>query len=106
MNNFTYISKCKTCGEFRGLLVDEKDPAKITRGFCCCEPEGWEICSRHKGHARRRFSTVKITSSDGDYRYFSVYAMMAPCRSSTCFAPNPAFLKSVALLCEQFYAST
>lgn len=87
MKDSTYIKQCKTCGEFRGLLMHEKEPSNITRGFCRCEPEGWEVCTRHEGYVRRRFRTVRIVSAAGDYRYFSVYAMMTPCRADTCFKP-------------------
>ncbi len=50
---------------------------------------------RHEGHVRRRFRTVRITSLEGDYRYFSVYSMMAPCRNDTCFKVADRFFKDV-----------
>ena len=103
MKNSTYITQCKTCGEFRGLLVHNKEPSNITRGFCRCEPEGWEICSRHEGQVRRRFRTIKITSLEGDYRYFSVYSMMAPCRGDICFKVSRGFFEDVQRVHDSVY---
>jgi hypothetical protein len=103
MINSTNINKCTVCGEFRGLLVHEKEPSSIARGFCRCEPEGWEICTRHEGHARRRFRTVRVVSSSGEHRYFSVYAMMAPCRVDTCFKPTDQFLEDVRKIHDLMY---
>lgn len=105
MKNSTYITQCKVCGEFRGLLTHEKEPSNITRGFCRCEPEGWEICTRHEGHVRRRFRTVRIVSDAGDYRYFSVYAMMAPCRGDTCFKPARQLFADVLRVNDLVYAA-
>ena len=104
MKNSTHITQCKACGEFRGLLMHEKEPSNITRGFCRCEPEGWEVCTRHKGHVRRRFRTVRIVNATGDYRYFSVYAMMAPCRADTCFKSGHRFFEDVQKIHESVYA--
>ena len=95
MKNSKFITQCKVCGDFRGLLVHQRDPSDITRGFCRCEVEGWEVCARHEGRVRRRFRTIRITSEVGDYRYFSVYAMMAPCRVDTCFKSTSKFIVGV-----------
>ena len=104
MKDSTYIKQCKTCGEFRGLLMHEKEPSNITHGFCRCEPEGWEVCTRHEGNVRRRFRTIKIISLEGNYRYFSVYSMMAPCRDDTCFKPDHRFFDDVHKIHDSVYA--
>ena len=84
MNISTEITKCEVCGDFRGFIIDGENPAQAMRGYCRCEPAGWEKCKRHDGRVRRRFKSIRIDSLDGDYRYFSLYAMLAPCREDTC----------------------
>ena len=58
-----------------------------------------------QGHVRRRFKTVRIVSSSGDYRYFSVYAMMAPCRVDTCFKPERQLFADVLRMNDLVYAA-
>lgn len=84
-NSHKSISKCNTCGEYSGYT---KDPQSV-RVYCRCEPQGWELCTRHALHIRRRFKTSRI-DSEGRARYFNTYAMMAPCRDETCFKPSRA----------------
>lgn len=84
MNISTEITKCEVCREFRGFIIDDENPAQAMRGYCRCEPAGWEKCKRHDGRMRRRFKSIRIDGLVGDYRYFSLYAMVAPCRKNTC----------------------
>ncbi len=95
MKKSNYIVQCKKCGEFRGLLVNETEPSHVTRSFCRCEPEGWEICRNHEGHVRRRHGTIKIHNANGERSYFSVYSMIAPCNKNKCFKASDQFLKEV-----------
>lgn len=86
-NSHKPITKCNNCGEKRGVF----ERARI---FCRCEPDGWELCTRHPLNVRRKFKTSHIDSS-GTIRYFSTYSMMAPCKDSTCFKPNSTMYGAV-----------
>lgn len=81
------VIKCASCGDFRGVVYysDSNEPV---RGYCKCEAEGWEICSRHKGNIRRRWSTVWIHDENGKFGYLNYIAMMIACRDETCFKPS------------------
>jgi hypothetical protein len=89
------ITQCEICSEFRGTIVSDSSPSQATIGYCRCQPVGWEICRRHAGNVRRRHATVKILNLKGEYGYFSVYSMMAPCREDTCFTPAPEFWQQI-----------
>ncbi len=91
-------TKCKTCGDMNGYFTQQSNPSEATFAYCRCRPEGWEVCRRHKGSVRRRHRSVRVINAQGEYRYFSVYAMMAPCREDTCMRPSLELLKALAEL--------
>lgn len=89
------VKRCESCGEMGGYFTSQSNPSNATFAYCRCQPEGWEICGRHEGNVRRRHRSVRVLNEQGEYRYFSVYAMMAPCRIDTCFTPETQFFTEV-----------
>lgn len=82
------IIKCTTCGDFRGFVF-YRDSNEPVRGYCKCEAEGWEICLKHKGNVRRRWSTTRIYNEIGEFGYLNRISMMIACRENeTCFRPS------------------